>query len=114
MRCWRRCSASTVRNRSIKRPTQGKARTLLSEFSSKVGTETLKVRFYRERGSYVCERELVERDGTSFTMVVPFRKREMAQKLLAADPYYAHVIPKAKRALSNFEKAASGHDKSAR
>ena len=89
----------------MKRPAKRKPRTLLSEFSSKVGSETLKVRFYRERGAYVCERELVERDGTSFTMVVPFHKREMAQKLLAADPYYAQVTPKAKRALSNFEKA---------
>ena len=98
----------------MKRAIKRKARTLLSEFSTRVGTEILKVRFYRERGSYVCEREVVERDGTSFTMVVPFRKRETAQKLLTSDPYYAQVKLKAKRALSSLEHAGTANDKSVR
>ena len=93
------------------RPVKRKARTLLSEISSRVGSETLKIRFYRERGSFVCERELVERDGTSFTMVVPFRKRETAQKLLLSDPYYAQVKVKAKRALSALEHVGVSDEK---
>jgi hypothetical protein len=95
----------------MNRPMKRKARTLLSEFSSRVGSETLKIRFYRERGAYVCERELVERDGTSFTMVVPFRKRETAQKLLVSDPYYAQVKLKAKRALSALEHVGASNEK---
>ena len=94
----------------MNRPMKRKARTFLSEFSSRVGSETLKIRFYRERGAYVCERELVERDGTSFTMVLPFRKRETAQKLLVSDPYYAQIKLEAKRALSAFEHVGSSNE----
>lgn len=83
-----------------------KARTLLSEFSSRLGSETLNVRIYKERGSFVCERELVERDGTSFTMVLPFRKAESIRALLAADPHYARMRPAAIRALAKVERAA--------
>ena len=86
-----------------------KVRSLVTEFSSKIGNETLKVRFYRERGRYVCERELIERDGTSFTMVLPFKNREAVQKLLAADPFYPQVRLKAKRALSTLDEALRAH-----
>ena len=68
-----------------------KARALLSEFSRTLGSEVLKVRLYREREAFVCERELVERDGTSFTMVLPFRDARTARSLLTSDPYYPRV-----------------------
>ena len=87
------------------RPGKRKARTLLSEFSSKVGSETLKVRFYQEHDSFVCEREVVERDGTSFTMVMPFREARAARELLAADPYYPSVRSEASRALAKLSRA---------
>lgn len=89
----------------MKRSVKSKTRTLLSEFSGDVGNETLKVRFYRDRGSFICERELVERDGTSFTMVIPFRQAEAARKLVAADPYYSRVQWQAARALSKLDRA---------
>ena len=88
----------------MRRRTKPKARTLLSELSSRVGTETLNIRFYRDRGSLVCERELVERDGTSFTMVFPFREAETARELLAADPYYSRIQPAAARALTKLDR----------
>lgn len=59
----------------------------------------------------VCERELVERDGTSFTMVFPFRKPEAARELLAADPYYSRMQPAAARALMKLERLLrEGHE----
>jgi hypothetical protein len=89
----------------VKRPGKRKTRTLLSEFSGEVGTETLKVRFYRDRDSLICERELVERDGTSFTMVIPLNEAGAARKLIAADPYYSRVEWQAARALNKLDRA---------
>ena len=91
-----------------------KTRTLLSDFSSKLGSETLNVRIYRDREAFVCERQLVERDGSSFTMVFPFREPETARVLLAADPCYSRVRAEAQRALGKLAKAIrEGHDKPA-
>ena len=81
-----------------------KARALLSEFSSTLGSEILKVRIYRDREAFVCERELVERDGTSFTMVLPVRGTEAARALLTSDPYYPRVRGEVWRVLGRLEK----------
>ena len=89
----------------MKRPVKRKPRILLSEFSSSLGNETLNGRFYRDRGSLVFERELIERDGTSFTMVFPFREAAAARALVAADPYYSRVRSEATRALSKLDRA---------
>jgi len=93
----------------MKHPRKQKARALLSEFSSTLSSEILKVRIYRVRGGFVCERELVERDGTSFTMVYPFRKVEAARTLLAADPYYLRVRGEVSRALGKLDEALREH-----
>ena len=92
----------------MKRPGKQKARTLLSQFSSPLGREVLKVRIYRDREAFVCERELVERDGTSFTMVLPFKEPGAARALLAADPYYARVRGEVGRALTKLDRALRG------
>ncbi len=98
----------------MKRPGKQKARTLLSQFSSPLGREVLKVRIYRDREAFVCERELVERDGTSFTMVLPFKEPGAARALLAADPYYARVRGEVGRALIKFDRALrDSHGKAA-
>ena len=89
----------------MKHPGKQKARTLLSQFSSALGREVLKVRIYRDREAFVCERELVERDGTSFTMVLPFKDPGAARALLAADPYYARVRGEVGRALIKLDRA---------
>ena len=83
----------------------GKAKTLLSEFSSRLGSEILNVRIYRDREAFVCERELVERDGTSFTIVLPFSEPEKARALLTLDPYYPKVRAQVVKALVTLDKA---------
>ncbi len=95
--------------RSIKRRAKAKTRTLLSEFSSKLGTETLNVRIYREREAFVCERELVERDGTSFTMVVPFEQPKTVRDLLTSDPCYSRMRGEVRAALGKLDKALREH-----
>ena len=98
----------------MKRLGKQKARTLLSQFSSPLGREVLKVRIYRDREAFVCERELVERDGTSFTMVLPFKEPGAARALLAADPYYARVRGEVGRALIKLDRALrDSHGKAA-
>jgi len=87
------------------RRANSKARTLLSEFSSRLGSEVLKVRIYRDRRAFVCERELVERDGTSFTMVFPFGEPGRARSLLTSDPYYPKMRTQVTRALVTLDKA---------
>ena len=89
----------------MKRRAKAKSRTLLSGFSSRFGTETLNVRIYRDRKAFVCEREVVERDGTSFTMVLPFSEPEGVRALLTSDPYYPKVRAQVGRALGTLDKA---------
>jgi len=84
---------------------RSKTRTLLSEFSSRLGSEILNVRIYRDHEAFVCERELVERDGTSFTMVLPFKERDGARALLTSDPYYPKVRVQVGRALASLDRA---------
>ena len=94
----------------MKYPRKKNARPLLSEFSSTLGSEILKVRIYRNREAFVCERELVERDGTSFTMVLPFKEAGAARKLLTSDPYYSRVRGQVSRVLGRLDKAQREQD----
>lgn len=89
----------------MKRQAKGRSRTLLSGFSSRFGSETLNVRIYRDRKAFVCERELVERDGSSFTMVLPFKEADKARALLTSDPYYPKVRTQVGRALGMLDRA---------
>ena len=89
----------------MKRPERHQAKTLLGEFSRPVGSETLRVRVYRDRGSCVCERELIERDGTSFTMVIPFREVDTLKTVLSADPHYSSVSVDVGRVLGKVDRA---------
>jgi hypothetical protein len=75
----------------MKRPEIRKSRKLLSEFSSSLDSEMLSVRIYHDGESFTCERSLVERDGTSLTMVLPFTEPQAARTFLTADPYYSRV-----------------------
>ena len=89
----------------MKRTEKRQAKTLLGEFSRLLGNETLTVRVYRDHGSCVCERELVERDGTSFTMVIPFREVDTLKAVLSADPHYANVSADIFRVLRKVDRA---------
>ena len=93
----------------MKYPKKQKTRALLSEFSSTLGNEILKVRLYRDGETIVCERELVERDGTSFTMVLPVRGVNAARSLLTSDPYYPRVRGEVWRVLGRLEKSLQKH-----
>lgn len=97
----------------MKRRAKAKTRTLLSGFSSKLGSETLNVRIYRDREAFVCEREVVERDGTSFTMVKPFKEADDVRELLQADPYYPRMQGDVDRAIAAFDRALREHGKRA-
>ena len=92
---------------------KARTRTLLSGFSSKLGSETLNVRIYRDREAFVCERELVERDGTSFTMVKPFREPQEVRELLEVDPHYPRVRSEVARALEALDRALREHGRRA-
>jgi hypothetical protein len=81
------------------------AKALLSQFSVPFGRETLNVRVYRHRDSLICERELVERDGTSFTMVLPLLESDEVRALLQSDPYYSRIRADVAGALAKLEKA---------
>ena len=97
----------------MSRRRKAKVRTLLGGFSSRVGSETLNVRIYRDHEAFVCERELVERDGTSFTMVVPFRAPEDVRNVLEADPYYPRVRGDVARVLGTLDRVVREHGKRA-
>lgn len=99
---------STKVAHSLKRPMGLRTRTLLSEFSSRLGGETLSIRIYHDHETFVCERQLVERDGTSFTMVLPFREPTAARALLTADPYYDRMQDKVGRILLRLDKCTVG------
>jgi len=92
----------------MRRRRRHSSRALLAEFSSRLGSETLKVRIYRDQDSFICERELVERDGTSFTMVIPFKEPGAARELLAADPHYGRMRDQVARALIKLHSALQG------
>jgi hypothetical protein len=93
------------------RPTRRKkARALLAAFSRQLGTETLNVRVYRDRKSCVCERELVERDGTTFTMVFPFGPLEALRNLLVSDPLYGSVRSEVDGILGKLERCLRSYD----
>lgn len=89
----------------MKRTNFQKPRKLLSEFSSALGNEKLIVRIYRDRDKFICERRLVERDGTSFTMVLPFVEPQAARVFLSADPYYSYVQKEIRQVLVKLDRA---------
>ncbi|HZS10806.1 MAG TPA: hypothetical protein VFA38_01060 [Nitrospirales bacterium] len=97
----------------MSRRPKAKVRILLSGFSSRIGSETLNVRIYRDREAFVCERELVERDGTSFTMVLPFREPEEVRSMLEADPHYPRVRGEVARVLGTLDRVVREHGKRA-
>lgn len=82
-----------------------KPRRLLGGFSSVVGNGALKIRIYRDQDSFVFEREIVERDGTSLTLVLPFVEPEVMRKLFVADPNYIYMKGQAGRVLVKLNQA---------
>lgn len=66
-------------------------RTIIAEFSHDLGRKTLQVRIYREYNALVCERAVIERDGSTYTQTLAVRSFDEVANLLQADPYYREV-----------------------
>lgn len=94
-------SAKTV-VMNLRRKAQGPA--LLGKFSIRFGQETLSVRVYRDGASFILERCIVERDGTSYTVVLPFKEVAAIHGLLTTDPYLENAQSKAKRIALSLER----------
>lgn len=85
-----------------------RVRALLTEIKSRLGHEILSIRVYREHKSFIFERQIVERDGATFTVVMPFKETAAVRALLAADPYYERLKSKVGRLSLSLEKALWG------
>ena len=60
----------------------------LAEFSQNIGKQVLNVRLFKEHAGYLCERELVESDGSAFTQALPFQSAAAVREFLRSDPHY--------------------------
>jgi hypothetical protein len=63
-------------------------RRIFGEIIHNHGQKTLQVRVYREYNAFVCERVVVERDGSTYTQTLAVRSLAEVTSLLHADPYY--------------------------
>lgn len=63
----------------------------LAEFSQTIGKQVLNVRLFKEHAGYLCERELVESDGSAFTQALPFQSAAAIREFLHSDPHYAAI-----------------------
>lgn len=90
---------------ALKLRSKAQARALLGEFNNRLGREILNIRIYHEHESFIFERQIVERDGTSFTVVLPFRKATAIRNLIAADPYSKYLQLNAERIAVKLEQA---------
>ena len=88
----------------LKLRTKVHAPTLLGEFSRRLGQETLSVHVYRDHQSFLLERRVVERDGTSFTVVLPFKETAEIHAMLAVDPYLENFRAQARYLVIGIEK----------
>ena len=62
-----------------------------AEFSQAIGKEIIAIRLYKEHVGYLCERELVEPDGSAFTQVLPFTSTKEVREFLHCDPYFSII-----------------------
>lgn len=60
----------------------------LSEHSQAIGKQMLFIRLYQESTGFLCERELIETDGTGVFQILPFQKLSEVQEFLVSDPHY--------------------------
>jgi hypothetical protein len=63
-------------------------RRIFGEIVHNHGRKTLQVRVYREYNAFVCERMIVERDGSTYTQTLAVASLDEITSLLQADPYY--------------------------
>lgn len=75
-------------------------RQLRGGFSKTLGKQTLRVRIFREAQGYVCERELVETDGTTFTQALPFVGLSKLRTFFRADEFYSRIETEVEKVLA--------------
>ena len=63
----------------------------LSEHSQAIGKQMLHIRLYQESIGYLCERELIETDGTGIVQALPFRALHEIQEFLKSDPHFIEI-----------------------
>lgn len=80
-------------------------RTLVVDGAVSVGTcRLLRLRLWRENRGYLCEREIRERDGSSFVQVLPFDEVEHLRAFLHSDPHYRAVRKLAEQCIATAER----------
>lgn len=63
----------------------------ISEHCHAVGKQKLYLRLYDEGSGFLCERELVEADGTGVIQAFPFRTLGEVHEFLISDPHYISI-----------------------
>lgn len=71
--------------------TKQNVRHAFAEFAQVIGKEVVVIRLFREHAGYLCERELVESDGTAFTQALPFKTTKEVREFLHRDPYFSTI-----------------------
>lgn len=75
----------------------------LSEFSQVVGKRVLHFRLYRQSEGFLCERELIEPDGTGTTQALPCETVHQVEEFIESDPHYREIKRGANKLLHNLE-----------
>lgn len=79
----------------------------MADFSKTIGRTILHVRAYREAHGFLCERELIENDGTAFIQALPFVHVDQLREFLMADPLYKEMRKEAIKMLSFITKGGA-------
>lgn len=74
----------------------------ISEHCQAVGKRILHLRLYQEHSGFVCERELIEVDGTGIIQALPFHSLLEIQEFLMSDPHYGAIKKGAGKLLDIF------------
>lgn len=61
---------------------------LLVEREMRIARDVLHIKVIRCGGSFVCERLLIERDGTKSIQCVSFRTMDPLHRFMESDPFY--------------------------
>ena len=71
--------------------TKQNVRHAFAEFAQAIGREIIVIRLFREHAGYLCERELIESDGTAFTQALPFKTTKEVREFLHCDPHFSTI-----------------------
>lgn len=85
------------------KPTKQPIRKLLAQVSKVVAKETLNFRVYREHSGFLCERELIQRDGSRYTQALSFEEIGKLERFLRSDPHYPAIKKEAEKLIDILE-----------